>query len=185
MLRDEVVYRPGVPGDAGLLAAFGSEAFVEAYGHALHPGHLALHVAKTYSEEQQRGELEDPRAWTIIADRDGDIVAAAYLRWASPPAQLAPEMRWAEIARFYLSKPYWRTGISSDLMVAALASIRERGGEVVWLQAWEHAEVALRFYRKWGFLEVGEAPFQLGPEKQRDLILARSLRPDLAGAQAP
>jgi diamine N-acetyltransferase len=176
MLRDEIVYRPALVSDAGELAAFGSEAFVAAYGHALSPGNLALHVARTYSEERQQRELEDPDAWTIIADRDGDVVAAAYLRWAAPPANLAPELRWAEIGRFYLAKPYWRTGISSDLMVATLASIRERRGELVWLQAWEHAEVALRFYRKWGFLEVGETPFHLGSERQRDLILARSLR---------
>lgn len=177
MLRDEIVYRPAVLADAGELAAFGSESFVDAYGHAMNLGNVALHVARTYSEEAQRRELEDPAAWTIIADRDGDIVAAAYLRWAAPPGDLAPELRWAEIARFYLARPYWRTGISSDLMVAALSSIRERQGELVWLQAWEHAEVALRFYRKWGFLEVGEAPFKLGPEQQRDLVLARSLRP--------
>jgi len=120
----------------------------------------------------------EARIATLIADRDGDVVAAAFLRWASPPANLAPELHWAEIARFYVAKPYWRTGISSDLMVAALASIREREGELVWLQAWEGNAVALRFYRKWGFLEVGEAPFKLGPELQRDLVLARSLRPD-------
>jgi len=178
MLRDEIVYRPAVLADAAELAAFGSESFVDAYAHALKPGSMALHVARTYSEDLQRRELADPDAWTLLADRDGDIVAAAYLRWASPPAKLAPELRWVEIARFYLAKPYWRTGISSDLMVAALASIRERQGEVVWLQAWEQSEVALRFYRKWGFREVGEAQFRLGPELQRDLILARSLRPD-------
>jgi len=178
MLRDEIVYRPAVPADAAELAAFGSESFVDAYAHVFNPVNLGLHVARTYSEWRQRRELEDPAAWTLIADRDGDVVAAAYLRWASPPANLAPELHWAEIARFYVAKPYWRTGISSDLMVAALASIREREGELVWLQAWEGNEVALRFYRKWGFREVGEAPFRLGPELQRDLVLARSLRPD-------
>jgi len=176
MLRDEIIYRLALPADAGELAAFGSESFVAAYEHALNPGNLALHVARTYSEELQRRELEAPDAWTIVADRDGDLVAAAYLRWAPPPADLAPERRWAEIARFYLAKPYWRTGISTDLMVATLASIRERQGEPVWLQAWEKAGAALRFYRKWGFLEVGQAPFKLGAEEQRDLILVRSLR---------
>lgn len=176
MLRDEVVYRPARPADAGELAALGAETFVEAYGYAMQPANAVLHVARTYSEELQLRELADPLAWTMVADREGDLIGAALLRWAALPADLAPELRWTEIGRFYVAKPYWQTGISSDLMVAALRSIRERHGVVVWLQAWEHAERALRFYRKWGFLEVGETTFRVGTEVQRDLILARSLR---------
>jgi ribosomal protein S18 acetylase RimI-like enzyme len=177
MLRDEIVYRLAEPADALDLAAFGSESFVDAYGYSVKLADLALHVLRTYSVELQLRELTDPKAWTLLADRDGSIVGAALLRVASPPAELGPELNWTEIARFYLSKLYWRTGVSTDLMVATLRSIRERQGEVVWLQVWEQAEPAIRFYRKWGFLEVGEAAFQLGTAVQRDLVMARSLRP--------
>lgn len=176
MLRDQIVYRLAAVADARELAAFGSESFVAAYGHSLSPGNLALHTARTYSEELQRGELEDPLAWTLLAERDGEVVGAALLRWAVPPLALGPELQWAEIARFYVGRLYWQTGISSDLMVAVLRSIRERGGMLVWLQAWEQGERALRFYRKWGFLEVAETSFRAGNQLQRDLVLARSLR---------
>ena len=176
MLRDEVVYRLAHPSDAAELAAFGAESFVAAYGHALRPADLGLHVVRTYSEALQLGEIADPASWTLIADREGELVGAVLLRWASPPVDLAPELHWAEIGRFYVAKPYWRTGISTDLMVAALRSIRERQGPIVWLQAWERAERALAFYRKWGFLEIAETSFRVGSEVQRDLILARSLR---------
>jgi ribosomal protein S18 acetylase RimI-like enzyme len=177
MLRDEIVYRQARPADAQDLAAFGSESFVEAYGYSVKPGDLTLHVLRTYSEELQLEELSDPNSWTILAGREGSIVGAALLRASSPPAELVPELNWTEIARFYVSQPYWKTGVSTDLMVATLLSIRERLSEVVWLQVWEHAGQAIRFYRKWGFLEVGEAPFRLGTEVQRDLVMARSLRP--------
>jgi GNAT superfamily N-acetyltransferase len=100
---------------------------------------------------------------------------AALLRWAEPPPGLAPELPWAELARFYVARMYWETGVSSELMVAVLRSIRSRGGRLVWLQVWERAERAIRFYRKWGFFEVGEAPYTVGRELQRDLVLARSL----------
>lgn len=184
MLREEVVYRLARPDDAAELAACGAESFVDAYGYSMQPAHVVVHVARTYSEQLQLRELADPLAWTIVADREGDLIGAALLRWAAPPTDLAPELRWAEIGRFYVGKPYWRTGISSDLMVAALHSIRQRHGLVVWLQAWEQAGHALRFYRKWGFLEVGETTFRIGTEVQRDLILARSLRKGKGGARS-
>ena len=176
MLRDEVSYRGATPSDALDLATFGSESFVAAHGHSLPPGDLALHVARTYSEERQHRELVDPRAWTMLGEREGEIVGAALLRWAAAPAGLAAELHWAELARFYVARPYWRTGVSTDLMIEALKSIRDRAGDLVWLQVWEAAPQAIGFYRKWGFYEVGEVPFRVGTLVQRDLVLARGLR---------
>lgn len=175
MLLDEIVYRRAEPEDALALARFGSEAFVAAYGQSVRPADLALHVLRTYSEELQLAELTDPACWTLVAQHGGELVGAALLRAAPPPAELAPELRWSEVARFYLARSYWRTGVSGGLMTAVLRSIRERPCEVVWLQVWEAAEAALRFYRKWGFYEVGDTPFRVGTDIQRDLLMARSL----------
>ncbi len=132
-------------------------------------------MARTYSEEHQLAELLDPLSWSVLADRSGEVVGAALLRWAAPPAGLAPELRWVELGRFYVARAYWQTGVSTELMVAALRSIRERQGPLVWLQVWERAERALAFYRKWGFREVGEAAFMVGTDVQRDLVMARGL----------
>ena len=185
MLADELVCRIATPEDAAELAAFGAESFVDAYGYSLRPGDLALHVTRTYSEELQRRELTDSSAWTVLVERcsTGDssdraaaakeLVGAALLRIKRPPADPAPELEWVEIARFYVARLYWRTGVSTELMMATLRSIRERGQAMVWLQTWERAEQALRFYRKWGFLAIGETSFLAGTQIQRDLVLAR------------
>ena len=175
MVREEVTYRRGVPADAGDLAAFGSQSFVDAYGSTSSRRAVANHVARTYSADRQLAELQDPRCWTIIGDRDGEIVAAALLRWQEPPLPIDPPGKWAEIRRFYLGRAYWKTGVSADLMVAALQSIRDGKGNAVWLQVWEHAPQAIGFYRKWGFREAGHVPFMLGTEVQRDFLLARTL----------
>jgi ribosomal protein S18 acetylase RimI-like enzyme len=46
---------------------------------------------------------------------------------------------------------------------------------VVWLDVWEDNLRAIRFYRKWAFVEVGVQGFQLGDDLQNDLLMARSL----------
>lgn len=173
MLRDEVICRRAVPADAPGLAAFGAESFVDAYGSINSRRQVALHVERTYSEALQLAELEDPGSWTMVADREGEIVGAALLWWRRPPPPIDPAGRWAEIKRFYVGRSYWRTGVSTDLMVAALQSIRDGQGQAVWLQVWENAVQAIGFYRKWGFTEAGEIPFTLGSERQRDLLMTR------------
>jgi len=178
MVREEVVYRRGVPADAADLAGFGSQSFVDAYGDSNPRREVALHVASTYSAELQLAELVESGSWTIVGDREGEIVAAALMRWHDPPLPIGARERWVEIKRLYVGRPYWRTGISTDLMVEVLRSIREGGGAGAWLQVWEAAAHAVGFYRKWGFREAGQVPFRLGTIVQRDLLMTRTLPAD-------
>ena len=175
MVREEVTYRRAVPADAAELAGFGSQSFVDAYGSTNPPREVARHVERTYSAALQLSELQESGSWTILGDREGEIVGAALMRWHDPPLPIGPGERWAEITRFYVGRPYWRTGISADLMVEVLQSIRDGEGAGVWLQVWENAPQAVGFYRKWGFREAGHLPFMLGTIRQRDLLMARTL----------
>jgi ribosomal protein S18 acetylase RimI-like enzyme len=58
-------------------------------------------------------------------------------------------------------------------MGACLGEIAARGADVAWLGVWEHNPRAIAFYRKWGFVEVGEHTFPVGDDPQRDLVLCR------------
>ena len=48
--------------------------------------------------------------------------------------------------------------------------------DVLWLGVWTQNFKALAFYRKYGFIEVGEHTFQLGADRQTDLILSTHLK---------
>ena len=174
MVRAEVTFRRGVAADADALASFGSQSFVDAYGTSTSPHEVALHVARTYSAERQLSELNDAGSWTILGDREEEIVGAALVRWLDPPLPIEPGAKWAEVKRFYVARPYWRTGVSGDLMAEVLRSIHEGEGTGVWLQVWEDAGQAIGFYRKWGFREAGRVPFLLGTVEQSDLLMVRT-----------
>lgn len=177
MILDEVAYRRASLDDVEELAAFGSQSFVDAYADLCAPGSLALHVLRTYGPERQRAELLEAGTWAVLGEREGELVAAALLRKRNAPAELPGDIEWGEIVRFCVAMPYWRTGVSSGLMRATIRSMLSEGVGGAWLQIWEHGYRAVRFYRKWGFLQVGETGVQLGPTRLRNLIMARSLRP--------
>jgi hypothetical protein len=92
MVREEVIYRRGVSSDAADLAGFGSQSFVDAYGDTNPRREVALHVASTYSAELQLAELVESGSWTIVGDREGEIVAAAgfYRKWGFREAGQVP-----------------------------------------------------------------------------------------------
>ena len=65
--------------------------------------------------------------------------------------------------------------VAQRLMAASLAAARELGATHVWLGVWERNPRAIAFYRKSGFREVGTQYFQLGSDRQRDLVVMREV----------
>jgi diamine N-acetyltransferase len=66
-------------------------------------------------------------------------------------------------------------GIAQDLMNAGIEEMRRHGSDVVWLGVWEHNPRAIAFYKKIGFIEVGDHVFPLGSDLQRDIVMAHLL----------
>jgi ribosomal protein S18 acetylase RimI-like enzyme len=61
------------------------------------------------------------------------------------------------------------------LLNACEARARAWGADTLWLGVWEHNAKALAFYARNGFREVGEHVFQIGQQRDRDLLLAKEL----------
>ena len=60
-------------------------------------------------------------------------------------------------------------------MTSVFEEAKKTETDVLWLGVWEQNFRALGFYRQQGFLAVGEHTFQLGADRQRDLIVATHL----------
>ena len=81
----------------------------------------------------------------------------------------------AEVARFYVDRPWHGGGVARLLMEAALEDIRGRGAHGAWLGVWEHNVRAVRFYAKHGFRDIGAHVFVLGSDVQSDRIMWREI----------
>ena len=60
-------------------------------------------------------------------------------------------------------------------MNASLAEMSSQACDVVWLGVWERNFRATAFYRKFGFVQVGDHVFMLGSDRQRDIVMARAV----------
>lgn len=167
--------RPGVPGDARRLAAFGARTFQETFGAENAPENMAAYLDGAYGEARQAAELADPAVVTLIAE-DGDRMAGyAQLRGRAAPSCVAGPAP-IELWRFYVDRPWQGRGVAGALMAATLEAAAARGAATLWLCVWERNARAQAFYRSSGFLDVGEAEFILGTDRQTDRVMARPIR---------
>jgi ribosomal protein S18 acetylase RimI-like enzyme len=164
--------RPAVPSDALPLSRFGARTFRDAFAAENRPENLEAFLAKAYGVPQQSAELADPSVATLIVEAEGEMVGFAQLRGGVPPACVIGP-RPIELWRFYVAKEWHGRGIASTLMAAVVTEALRRGARTLWLGVWERNGRAQAFYRKCGYLAVGQQPFLLGNEPQTDLVMAR------------
>lgn len=173
--------RPATPHDATALAALGERTFRDAFAAHNRAEDMDVYVALAFGVRQQSAELGDPRVTCLVAESAGDGRAVASVGYAVvrqaadevPECVTGPEP--VELARLYVERPWHGRGVGEALMDAAIEAARVRGGRTLWLGVWEHNPRARAFYARRGFAEVGEHAFLLGADRQRDLLLARTI----------
>jgi ribosomal protein S18 acetylase RimI-like enzyme len=173
--------RPAAPSDAQRLAEFGARTFRDAFAAENRPENLDAYLAKTYGVQQQSAELGDPSVATLIAEADQEMVGFAQLRGGTTPVCVTGP-RPMELWRFYVAREWHGQGVAPALMAALVAEALRRGAGTLWLGVWERNPRAQAFYRKSGYVVVGQQPFMLGRERQTDLVMARAINQPVGAA---
>jgi GNAT superfamily N-acetyltransferase len=171
--------RIATPADARTLARAATALFVDTFGAANRPEDMNTYVASAFSEGHQRAELSDVDSRVWLATIGEDVVGYAHVRRSPAPSGISgARTRAIEIARIYAGRRWHGHGLGAALMEACVATAKEWGGDVLWLGVWERNPRAIAFYEKHGFQVVGDQPFLLGTDLQRDLVMARRLTND-------
>lgn len=163
--------RPARPSDAASLAAIAERTFRETFAADNSDENLDLHCARKFGADIQRAEIADPQLVTLLAEDAGELAGFAQLRLAHATACVRA-IEPAELHRIYVAREWHGRGVAQELLRAIRAAAARAGSDCVWLGVWERNPRAIAFYRKCGFAVVGEQPFDLGRDRQRDLILA-------------
>jgi ribosomal protein S18 acetylase RimI-like enzyme len=154
------------------LSQLAERTFRDTFGNLNTAGNIDLHCTKSYSKSIQAAEIANPTMATVLCEEQGILLGFAQLRWDSVPECVVADSP-GEIQRLYVDGEWHGKGIAQELMIACLEEMKEHGSDVVWLGVWERNPRAIAFYRKFGFVEVGEHIFPLGADPQRDIVMVR------------
>lgn len=137
---------------------------------------IARYCRSSYGEHIQAAEIGDQGVVTLLAEDRGSLVGYAQLRWDAVPDCVSADHP-AEIQRLYVTEAWHGKGIAQALMDACILEAQRTGSDAVWLGVWEQNPRAISFYKKSGFVEVGDHAFHLGSDLQRDVVMIRFLAP--------
>ena len=167
--------RLAMPADAARLARFVAGMFARTFGPQNRPEDLAAYLAEAFGEEQQRREIADEATLFFVAEEHPrEMVGCAQLKRGSRSEHVTAPSQ-AELSRIYADVRWHGQGLGRALLDSCVAAATEWGAEVLWLGVWEMNARAIAFYEKNGFREVGDQPFMVGSDRQRDIVMAREL----------
>lgn len=174
-MADDFKIRVGTASDARALNLLAVETFIDTFAHLYTPNNLKEFLESNYTEQIQLSELERTDYETFLLVCNENIVGFCTIRFGSREELIKGPDPVTEIWRFYISKSYIGRGVAKILMDQVMEVLQERRTSVVWLGVWENNQRAQKFYKKYGFMEVGYHDFVVGTAVDRDLLFQLNL----------
>ena len=167
--------RSAVESDAAALSELAERTFRDAFAAVNTPEDMDLHCSRFYAPAVQAAEIRNPAIRTFVAESDGSLIAYAQLRLDDTRPPCVAVSSAVELRRIYVDRRWHGTGVARALMNRVIERAIGHGAEALWLGVWERNPRAIRFYQSCGFSEIGDQPFILGNDPQRDLVMIREL----------
>ena len=162
--------------DTQEIAQLSTQTFRNTFATADNTTDIDAYLRTAFTLQKISAELTDSKNTFLLAQTEDskDLIGYAKLRVGQEEACVRASNP-IEIERLYVDKAIIGQGIGKQLMQTCLNRAADGSHDTVWLGVWEHNQRAIRFYEKWHFAIVGSHPFQLGSDKQNDLIMRRAV----------
>lgn len=160
--------------DLETLRTIGIETFTDTFGQFNTPENMQAYLNKAYAPALLQQELTTVGSSFQLLFVDDQL--AGYLKFNVDQAQTEPRgAQTLEIERIYIRKAFKRQGLGRYLIQYAISQAQAQQKKQIWLGVWEHNAPAYAFYGAMGFHETGAHVFQLGTDRQRDIIMEKTL----------
>lgn len=146
------------------------QTFKEAFSEDNTEEDMSLYLRESLSIEQLTKEIEDKNSAFYFAQVEHEI--AAYLKVNyHQKLENGVEQNSLEIERVYVLQKFQGNKIGQLLFNKALELAKVFGANNLWLGVWEKNYKAIRFYEKNGMNAFDRKLFQLGKDKQTDILM--------------
>lgn len=158
-----------------ILQEISRETFSDTFGSENSENDLNNYLESAYSIDQLSAEINNENSEFNFIYLNNDL--AGYLKLNIDSAQTEnKDQAGLEIERIYIKPNFKRLGLGKKLFEYALEKARAMNKEFIWLGVWEKNLPAITFYKKQGFYAFDEHIFQLGQDKQKDILMKYDLK---------
>jgi len=156
------------------LIKIGKQTFTETYSSDNTKENIVAYLENGFSIEKLKAELNDQNSEFYFAELDNQSIGYLKINLGQSQTEIK-DIHALEIERIYVLKEFHGKKVGQLLYDKAIEIAQNKEVEYVWLGVWEKNPRAIRFYEKNGFVAFDKHLFQLGNEKQTDILMKLKL----------
>ena len=168
-----IAYRDATPADGPELAQMAARSFTETFGTLYPTSDLAAFLDATFGVGGLPSQLDDPAYRVRLATEEDRIIGFAKLGPVAFPGDWPADA--IELHQLYVLGGWHGEGVGAELMDWAIATARTDGHSALLLSVYVDNHRARRFYRRYGFVEMGSYEFRVGDTIDDDRIMQLTL----------
>jgi ribosomal protein S18 acetylase RimI-like enzyme len=166
-------YRDATPADGPALDAMARAIWLETFGHSASAADIEAYFAEAYGPDGKLiRDLTNPAMRYRLAVAGTRIVGYAKL---CPPWLEEADPGALQLSQLYVASDHHGTGVGRTLMDWTIATARAANAPALLLTVWEENARAARFYRRYGFVHIGDYAFPVGDQVDTDHIMRLAL----------
>lgn len=158
--------------DIHLVQEIGKRTFKETFEASNSAENMQEYLDNSFSISKLENELSDQNSLFYFALFNEKVVGYLKVNWGESQTENS-DQNALEIERIYVLKEFHGKKVGQVLYEKAIEISVQKGVEFIWLGVWEENPRAIRFYKKNGFTEFDKHVFQLGDDKQTDIMMKR------------
>ena len=156
--------------DLNLLREIAVGTFTESFSDQNSEEDMQLYLEQNLSLDKLEREMSD--TFSVFYLGYYNTVAVAYLKLNFDKSQTETHKADSlEIERIYVRKEYKGRGIGKQFLGKAIEIAKKANLKNICLGVWEKNTEAIAFYRKHGFIAIGNHLFILGKDAQVDILM--------------
>lgn len=146
--------------DAQLVSKVSIDSFLPAHGHSAPKAAIDNYMALNFSQENFSTELSDIQNHYYLIYQNDTIAGYSKVVFNQVQKDIGAKNN-AYMSRIYLLKEFYGLGLGEVLFNFNLTLCKENKQSGIWLAVWIENQKAISFYKKMGFLKVGDYDFKI------------------------
>ncbi|KAF2074612.1 hypothetical protein CYY_004082 [Polysphondylium violaceum] len=152
------------------LQKIGRQTFYETFSAGNTEENMKKYLEEGFEIQKLIAEIHNTDSPIYFSIFDGRVIGYLKVNFGESQTELQ-DSKALEIERIYVIQEFQGRGVGQILYNKAIEIAKEKDVEYVWLGVWEFNPKALSFYKKNGFVEFSKHIFQLGDDKQTDIMM--------------
>lgn len=159
------------------LQAISKKTFVDTFSATNTEENMSKYLNENLSLEKLSDELNNSNSEFYFAVSDNNIIGYLKVNFAHSQTELK-DNNAIEIERIYVLHEFHGKEVGQLLYNKAIQIAKSVNAKYIWLGVWEKNPRAISFYKKNGFIEFDKHIFNLGDDKQTDIIMKLEIEKD-------